>query len=284
MEETMPRASRTVLAAFAVVLGGMTAGCAASMGDHGAATRGPQETAQRRAGPADLEISVGEHVAAGDTLRAGDLDVQGARSAAVTLVRASAGRLRAATGLAGRMAIGLPAYSARSDEPIAVMAVRPRGGWMTPVEGDVDLAVDLELDKVTSGTKRDNGDNVLQRGLYVDEAQYKLQVDHHRPSCLMRGVGGQVLAQFPEPLEPEQWYRIRCTRHHDEVRLAVSRLDEQGSPLSTRTRVAHGEIGPMEFPASSPMSIGGKLTPDGSPAAATDQFNGLLDRVRVSVR
>lgn len=280
----MPRASRTVLAVIALVLAAVTAGCGASSGDHGTATRGPRGAAHNRAGPADLEISVGTHVAAGDTLRAGDLEVHGARSAAVTLVSASAGRLRAMAGLAGRTAIGLPAYSAKSDEPIAIMAVRPRGSWMTPVEGDIDLAVDLELDKVTSGTKRDNGDNVLQRGLYVDEAQYKLQVDHHRPSCLMRGVGGQVIARFPERLQPEQWYRIRCTRHHDEVRLAVSRLDEQGSPLSTRTIVARGEIGAMEFPASSPMSIGGKLTSDGSPAAATDQFNGLLDRVRVSVR
>jgi hypothetical protein len=280
----MPRASRTVLAAVAVVLAGLTAGCGASGGDHPTAPRRPHEAAQHRAGPADLEISVGDHAAAGDTLGAGDLDVHGARPASVTVVTASAGRLRAMGGLAGRTAIGLPAYSSKSDEPIAIVAVRPRGSWMTPVEGDIDLEVDLELDKVTSGTKRDNGDNVQQRGLYVNEAQYKLQVDHHRPSCLMRGIGGQVIARVPELLQPEQWYRIRCTRDHDEVFLAVSRLDEQGSPVSTRTAVARGEIGAMEFPASSPMSIGGKLAPDGSPAAATDQFNGLLDRVRVSVR
>lgn len=282
----MPRALRTVFAAVVVVLAGTTAGCTASAGDHATATRGPHGAADKPAGSVDLEISVDKHVATGDTLHAGDLDVRGARATAVTLVRASAGRLRGMTGLDGRTAIRLPAYSARPTEPIAIMSVRPRGegSWMTPVEGDVDLAVDLELDRVTSGTKRDNGDNVLQRGLYVDEAQYKLQVDHHRPSCLMRGVGGQVMARFPERLQPEQWYRIRCTRHHDEVRLTVSRLDEQAAPMSTRTVVARGEIGAMEFPASSPLSIGGKLTPGGSPAAATDQFNGLLDRLRVSVR
>jgi hypothetical protein len=44
-----------------------------------------------------------------------------------------------------------------------------------------------------------------------------------------------------------------------------------------------GEIGALDFSVASRLSVGGKLGPDGLPAAATDQFDGSVGRVFVSL-
>jgi hypothetical protein len=84
-------------------------------------------------------------------------------------------------------------------------------------------------------------------------------------------------------MRADQWYRLTCTRRDDTVLLQVSRLDARERTSETRTARASGEIGSMVFSPLTPLSVGGKLAPSGDPAAATDQFNGSLDNVHLSV-
>jgi hypothetical protein len=84
-------------------------------------------------------------------------------------------------------------------------------------------------------------------------------------------------------LDPTTWYRLVCTRSGDQVKLSVSTLTAEG-PAAPKAGEASGPIGSLDFLPSTPLSVGGKIGEDGTtPAAATDQFNGTLDRVFVNV-
>lgn len=217
-------------------------------------------------------------------LRAVDLLLGGEERAVADIVTGSNGRLTAAAGLNGRTAIRFPPYSASAEGPDAIVLVKSVGGdWMSPRRGDIDFGLDVNVDAVSAGTKRDNGDNLLQRGLFVDSAQFKIQLDHHVASCVMHGDDGRVIAEIPHRVQANQWYRITCRRRGDTVLLRLSRLDDRGRVSSTMTARAVGNIGSMNFAPLTPLSIGGKLGPDDEPAAATDQFNGLLDNIHVNV-
>jgi len=232
----------------------------------------------------DLTVGVADGVPVGSLLQARDLVLDGQQRAVADVVTAAGGGLTAAPGLEGGTAVRFPAYSAKPDGPDAIVRVEPAGGdWMTPRQRDLDFGLDLKVDALSSGTKRDNGDNVLQRGLYVDDAQFKIQLDHHVPSCVIRGTAGRVMTVLPQEVRAGQWYRFTCRRHDDTVTLAVSRLDDQGQATDTRTATASGKIGSLDFSPLTPLSVGGKLGPVGDPAAATDQFNGILANVHLSV-
>jgi len=147
-----------------------------------------------------------------------------------------------------------------------------------PGSGRLTFGADLRLDEVSSGSDGDNGDNVIQRGLYGDPAQYKLQVDRRRPSCVVRGESGEVVVKADLELG-RGWYRVGCRRAGDGVTLTVADIESErvGPPRRWKARGATGRLSPR-----GPLAIGGKLTAGGALVGSdTDQFNGALDNVVV---
>jgi hypothetical protein len=54
--------------------------------------------------------------------------------------------------------------------------------------GDFRFGAAFRLDAVSQGSRADNGDNLVQRGLSGDPAQYKLQLDGRVPACRVQGA------------------------------------------------------------------------------------------------
>jgi hypothetical protein len=98
----------------------------------------------------------------------------------------------------------------------------------------------------------------------------------------VRGTAGMVLAQSPVVLAPGTWYRLVCSREGDSVTITVSRL-VAGRAVEADSARAEGDLGSVEFPGRTPLSVGGKLADDGRPAHASDQFNGRLAHVFVNL-
>ncbi|MFC4783438.1 LamG domain-containing protein [Nocardioides sp. MAHUQ-72] len=177
-------------------------------------------------------------------------------------------------------AVRFPAYSAAGVK-YAIIKVSNVGGYDTlrPNQADFTFGADFNLDRVSDGSSSDNGDNLVQRGLFESPSQYKIQVDHGVVTCAIRGMGGQVELKAHSPVQPGSWYRVRCTRRGDGVRLAVAPLGPDGVTDWEVVRRS-GPIGPVIGPQDTPLSIGGKLGQDGSLfPASTDQFNGRVTRV-----
>ncbi|MFB9313983.1 hypothetical protein [Nocardioides plantarum] len=189
-------------------------------------------------------------------------------------------------GLVGRFpAVGGP------NRPLAVVVVVPtEPDRLSPGEDDFSFGADVVLDEVSEGPG-DNGDNVLQRGLFADAVQYKLQLDHGRPSCRLAGAGGTAVAKADAPVTRGRWYRLRCRRHGDELVLEVRawRGDSWGDSWADSTRtVSRRPVGAMSFDRTDgtvvPLSVGGKVGADGRiPDGSSDLLNGAVDNVFVDV-
>ena len=269
--------TRTVGAALAVV---MLGGCGAVAGSGPARqpVEGPRATT---VAPTPVERVDFRLAVLGENGQDPDLANRGSRRVQVSVVTESEGRLVGVPGPSATAGLRFPRYS-ESDPELAVVAVVPIGRWMNPLRRDFRLGVDVRLDRESSGTKRDNGDNVLQRGLFTDPAQFKVQVDSHRPSCVVRGSAGRVIARSRQLLRPSIWYRITCERAGDTVTMRVRRLTGGPAGAATLSRES-GPIGVLAFAHSTPLTIGAKIAPDGAPAAATDQFNGSLASVVLDI-
>jgi hypothetical protein len=202
----------------------------------------------------------------------------------VTVETWGGGRLETAGSFAGRGA-RFPAFS-RTDPAYAVLRVTNRGAVdaLSPGDADFVYGVDVRIDDVTTGSPGDDGDNVLQRGLFEQHAQYKLQVDGGRPTCRVAGLEGDVIASLDLVLEPGQWYRLRCTREANLVGVAAVRLVD-GQPASGWVKAAQqGDTGVLVMPPETPLTVGGKLSHEGDlMPSSTDQFNGVMDRVYLRV-
>ena len=204
----------------------------------------------------------------------------GSAQVTVSVTTQSGGRITRADGPDSPSALRLPAYDGETPGAAAVMVVRSRGAedQLAPGTRGFEFGASFDLDDVSSGSESDNGDNLLQRGLFADDAQFKLQVDHGVVSCRVAGAAGEALARSRRQVVRGVWYRADCTRVGRTVRLVVSRLDDQPTVVETVTVAAR--TGAVRMPASVPLAIGGKVAPDGLiTASASDQFNGLIDDV-----
>ncbi len=180
-------------------------------------------------------------------------------------------------------AIRLPAYRS-SQPPLAGLTIADRRGVddLDPGHGTFTFGAAFTLDARSQGSRSDNGNNLLQRGLHGDRTQYKLQVDNRRPSCRIKGRSGAVTVTSPRQVGVDAWYRVACTRHGSTVTLVVTRL----AGRATWTHRRSGATGSMT-PASRsvPMSVGVKVTNSGALLArASDQFNGRVDDVFLNIR
>jgi hypothetical protein len=99
-------------------------------------------------------------------------------------------------GAGSNRAVRFPAHSAATDAPRAVVRVVPEGpDALDPGTGRFESGADVVLDATSeSGAvgSTDNGDNLVQRGLFDDLSQYKVQLDARRPSCRVKGSAGTV--------------------------------------------------------------------------------------------
>jgi hypothetical protein len=172
----------------------------------------------------------------------------------------------------------------RPDQPAtpAVVVVRPAVGAADATEpgtGPFAFGAEFALDDLTGVTPTDNGDNLVQRGLFGVGAQYKLELDARRPSCRVAGSEGAVQVRATQQVDTGQWYRVRCRRVGDTVTLRV--VTSADGDKQVREYDEEGRTGRLSYgPGDAPFSIGGKTDEDGHVlVGASDQFNGLVDDV-----
>jgi hypothetical protein len=184
-------------------------------------------------------------------------------------------------------AVRYPHYASGPDAPHAVIQIVDRRG---PDDLDPGLlpfrfGADFNLDQVSEDTEfggRDNGDNLLQRGLFNQPSQYKLQIDHRVPTCRVKGSLGAVAVSSTVRPVPGKWYRVRCLRNGDQLTIVVKSWN-QGSMTALRQSTS-GPIGVVSPTTRTvPVSVGGKLSRRGVVQRATDQFNGRVDNVIIRV-
>ena len=172
-------------------------------------------------------------------------------------------------------AVQFPSYVGSGTYPRAVVGLTPlTGSALSPGSTDFEYGAVFRLNSTSSGRSIDNGNNLLQRGLYGDPSQFKLQIDHGYPSCLVRGSSGQVSIASSAKITPDRWYRVTCSRVGSRVTVQVTPYGSAATPVSN---VRSGSTGTLAFGSLLPASIGGKLTPAGAVvSSSTDQFNGAV--------
>jgi hypothetical protein len=173
------------------------------------------------------------------------------------------------------------------DAPHAIIQIVDHRGPddLNPGLQPFTFGADFNLDKVSEDTEpggRDNGDNLIQRGLFDQQTQYKIQLDHRTVTCRVKGSLGAVSVSSSIQPTPGIWYRVRCLRQGDLLTIVVTRWQD-GLPTSLR-QSATGPIGDVT-PArrTIPVSVGGKLARRGIVDDASDQFNGRIDNVIISI-
>lgn len=209
----------------------------------------------------------------------------GAADLTARVVTRDGGRAERANGHGRGFAVRFPSYSASSREPRAVLRVTNDGkqDQLSPGTSSFAFGVDAKLRAKSQGTRTDNGNNVVQRGLYEDAGQYKLDLDGRRPGCRVKGALGAVAVRSSVRVNSRDWYRMVCVRDGSALTLRVVHFLGGGS-RSTSTTTSYGVTGNVATanPAV-PMSVGGKLDAGGQPMPSTDQFNGVVDRVFLRV-
>ena len=183
----------------------------------------------------------------------------------------------------GGLAVRFPPVSASP----AVLAVTSTGvaDVFSPGRASFRLGADVKLDAEAAApadsekAKQDNGNNVVQRGLFSDDAQFKLQVDEGRASCLMRGSRGEVLVKADTTVPAETWTRLACTRQEGRVTLTQEVLAGPGAGQQ-ETWHSQDAIGPISMDRDAALAVGGKLNATGGVVTGnSDQFNGAIDNV-----
>lgn len=266
--------SRTAGAVLAAgVLVGSLAGCGGSSSED--AVPGPT-TGSPTTVPSDLPQHAALLLQRDD---AGGIAQRGTADVTVSWSRIDNGRAEPVAGPQGTLAWDMPAFTTAPSYPRAAMVVRNASDQdsFSPGTQDFMWGADFQLDAVsTAHTGPDNGDNLLQRGLWGQSAEYKAEVDLRRASCAVHGTEGTLLVRAKMQAQPGTWYRMRCYREPDALTVTVRELLDDGWGPITKARV-NGPVGAVDYPASMPISIGGKIAPNGVLIkSATDQFNGRI--------
>lgn len=176
----------------------------------------------------------------------------------------------------------------RPSTPLAVLRVRNAksrdkvavGSRSFAWSADFRLAEDL-------GNDHGDGDNLVQRGLWGDRAQWKLSVDSHRAQCSL-GFGDRRVTTPTVQIPNDRWYRAICRRRvisDNQARLTLTVKRWNGSRFVSFkwVRSTKNAQGRLNFNRVTPVSVGGKLKRNGSLHPQPDQFNGRVDRVRLWV-
>jgi hypothetical protein len=231
----------------------------------------------------------------GSSTRTIPLDNDGDGAVSASVVSSNGGTL---TRTASRPGQGdgarFPAFDPGESGSRAVVEIQNRTGTDVLAPGSRDFAwsVAFKVDAQSSdhsGSSYDDGDNLFQRGLYNDD-QYKLDVDDHQPGCRLQGStgdAGAVRVVAPMTVAPNTWYRATCNRWGDRLTITVVAFDADGTATRSWTNSETSSVGfgSLEWKdADTPVTIGGKLTADATPAdGSTDQFNGVVDNPQLRI-
>ena len=208
--------------------------------------------------------------------------VSGDTTVSIRVARLSGGTAHIVNGPDSTLtrAVQFPAYVSSGTYPRAVLGVTPTQGLaLSPGSGNFQFGAVFRLDSASSGRTDDNGDNIFQRGLSSESSLFKLEVDHGRPACTVRGGSGTVITRSSTVVSRNTWYRTTCTRVGRQVTVSVV---PYGAGKTAISNAASGSMGSLSWPSTRPASIGGKLTDSGAIAAsASDQFNGAIAQVSI---
>jgi hypothetical protein len=209
----------------------------------------------------------------------------GTATVTTRVVTRDGGQAFAAEGRSGT-ALRLPAYVASTTEPRAVLRITDDTGAdsLSPGTRDFAFGATARLDAESQGAiTTDNGNNLVQRGLASDVAQYKLDLDARFPQCTVKGSLGKVGVRIREAVSPDDWYTLMCTRVDSTVTLTVDRHHADGT-TTRRVKSLTGLIGTVTMASPTiPMSVGGKLGATGTIVSSSDQFNGVVDDVYLRI-
>jgi hypothetical protein len=178
--------------------------------------------------------------------------------------------------------IRTPRFNPNTGAPRAVVKILNATATdaLNPRTNPFTFGADFTLDGLSSSTARgsvDNGDNLMQRGLFNDSSQYKLELDDNVAACRIGGAQGAVEVSSSVRMQADRWYRARCKRLSGSISISVTFWRANGS-AHTVTDTRAGRTGDMTPDrASWPLSVGGKLEAAGAVSSATDQFNGRID-------
>ncbi len=217
----------------------------------------------------------------------------GEASFSTSVVTASGGTVSAvASRNTQGSAVQFPAFDPSSTGPRAVLAVTNAGSTdrLSPARDfrwAADFAIDATSFTTDTGT-HDNGDNLIQRGLAGTRHQFKLELDDHRPSCVLQNTaGGAFRITVPVTVAPDPWYRATCQRSGTALTVTLQHFTDQGAVDGTWSAVRRNASG---FGAVSwtdpsvPLTVGGKLNAKSTAVnVASDQFNGTVDNVVVDI-
>lgn len=211
--------------------------------------------------------------------RDGELVQAGTASVRIEVATLDGGRLGRAEDPDGASAIGFPPYRTSGRYPRAVVVVTSAGAddQLNPGTHPFTWGTDFRVDPRSDGRAEDNGDNLIQRGLYSESTLYKAELDLGRPACVVQGPEGTVTIRSAAAVVAGVWYHMECRRDGPEVTVVTWPLAD---PDDQTSRVAVGTTGDLT-PADPavPLSIGGKVSSTGEVIrSATDQMNGDLAR------
>ncbi|TIC81544.1 hypothetical protein E8D34_17840 [Nocardioides sp. GY 10113] len=227
----------------------------------------PSPTAEVADGPTTVRIEA----RGGEPVQVGSADVD------VTVATLAGGEVTAAKAPEGVGALRFPTYRGQGRYPRAVVVVTNAGpdDALNPGQRPFTWGTDFNVATDSAGRAEDNGDNLVQRGLYSEPTLYKAELDLGRPACVVQGDLGTVTVRSEVTVIPGLWYHMECRREGMEVTVTTWPLADP-SDMSERTVVgATGDVTPAD--PRVPMSIGGKVSANGViVASATDQMNGDL--------
>lgn len=277
----MVRGARSVIAAIVSVLVLLPGAAAASgevpSGPTRPAASDPYDGAVQPSAVRDVRLQVPSGLAVGAPVTS--MQQLGSIPVTVAVPRLNNGQVVVARNLWNGKGLRLPAFSRSSTPPLAVVRIThtsASGDPFAPRSADFNFGIYFKKDATSTGTSVDNGDNLLQRGLASDPAQFKLEVDVGRPSCTIKGDRGRVIVTSTVTVSSDRWYHATCRRLGNTVRLAVKEYRPDGS-TRTVTTSRSGTIGSLAWSKrETPISVGGKLAANGAIVrSSTDQFNGL---------
>lgn len=255
----------------------LIAGCEASSQP---ATQEPRQTdpGDRAAETALVMIDFDQTTAEFETLLP-EVVNSGVATVRTEIVTAGGGRIRLAPDLGGGGAARFPAYASEGPAAAAALLLWDAGDGtdLSPGNRDFTFGATFSLDRASDGARGDNGDNLVQRGLFADEQQMKIQLDHGVPSCRVAGAEGEVFVEWTEAIARGTWFTLQCSRVGATVSLELTEVE---SRTSMGTVTVDGPTGALDFSSGPPLAVGAKVAADGViPTSSSDQFNGFIDEV-----
>ncbi|WP_446212764.1 LamG-like jellyroll fold domain-containing protein [Micromonospora sp. IBSANI012] len=188
----------------------------------------------------------------------------------------------ATPGDSGCIAVGAPGSISRASRPSgtgtspaiafpasgsAVIQV-PDAAHLNPGTQDFTIST---LVKVTSGQVT-SGANLMQKGVFADPAQWKLQLDSGKPGCRIAGTGADgaasLLLTADASIADQGWKFVQCKRRGDVLSLIVG---------AETVKTATGAT--MDITNAAKVNIGAK----GAGLTNNDQFRGEMDNAVFSI-